>query len=219
MIRLPDVTVVAIDGVARPLTQMAIDATLAQIEPADVLFPDEAPKTALDADKLLWWTCSSVKTSHMLVIQYDGFVIDGSMWKPEYLEYDYIGAPWPHHGQKVGNGGFSLRSRRLMQYLDDRNAKFPPKTPEDEAICHEYRETLVSEGFSWAPTSLAYQFSFERSPKRRSFGFHGMHNVIKVLPRDKFEEWLAKAPREYVESKLEWQELKVLADQLYDLAI
>ena len=29
----------------------------------------------------------------------------------QYLQYDYIGAPWPHRRNKIGNGGFSLRDK------------------------------------------------------------------------------------------------------------
>ena len=33
-----------------------------------------------------------------------------------FIEYDYIGAPWENsqHGYYVGNGGFSLRNKNLM---------------------------------------------------------------------------------------------------------
>ncbi len=198
---LRDVTVVAVDGVARELTQWAIDETLKQIEPRAVLFPAECPQSALEADQLLWRTCAKAKTSHCLVVQYDGWTLDGSMWRPEYLEYDYIGAPWPHRGFGVGNGGFSLRSTAMMRHLVK---NLPCSTPEDEAI---FVWNPEGHGFKVAPTSLAFQFSFERSPKRRSLGFHGIQNVKRVLPKPKLDEWLALA-NDYVKSKPEWHELQ-----------
>lgn len=198
---LNDITVVCIDGVARPLTEWAINETLKQITPKAVLFPDECPQTALEADQLLWRMCAKAKTSHCLVIQYDGWVLDGSMWLEEFINFDFVGAPWPHHALAVGNGGFSLRSTAMMRHLVK---NVPCSTPEDAAIFDWNPE---AHGFKVAPTGLAYQFSFERSPKRRSFGFHGIHAVKKVLPPDKFAEWKSLA-NDYVRSKPEWRELE-----------
>jgi hypothetical protein len=50
-------------------------------------------------------------TDYVLVIQADGYVLNGKSWLPEFLHYDYIGAPWAYpDGKNVGNGGFSIRS-------------------------------------------------------------------------------------------------------------
>ena len=38
---------------------------------------------------------SHIETSHCLLIQSDGFVIFPHQWDDTWLEYDYIGAPWP----------------------------------------------------------------------------------------------------------------------------
>src|SRR5687768_5817660 len=54
-----------------------------------------------------------VATPHVLLIQYDGFVLNPDAWQEAFLVYDYIGAPWlEEEGYIVGNGGFSLRSKR-----------------------------------------------------------------------------------------------------------
>ena len=60
-----------------------------------------------------------------LIVQADGYVINPHSWTSEFLNYDYIGAPWPltdsayidpfGNHQRVGNGGFSLRSKKLLQ--------------------------------------------------------------------------------------------------------
>ena len=55
-----------------------------------------------------------VNTDYALVIQWDGYVVDSSKWTDEFLKYDYIGAPWSNG--LVGNGGFSLRSKRLLDF-------------------------------------------------------------------------------------------------------
>ncbi|HYQ99026.1 MAG TPA: DUF5672 family protein, partial [Casimicrobiaceae bacterium] len=62
-----------------------------------------------------------VATPHALVIQWDGYVVNPEAWDPAFLDCDYIGAKWYWHGEgmRVGNGGFSLRSRRLVAALED----------------------------------------------------------------------------------------------------
>ena len=52
-------------------------------------------------------TSEAPKTSHALMIQFDGYVLSGDRFSDNFLSYDYIGAPWPHYqSHKVGNGGF-----------------------------------------------------------------------------------------------------------------
>ncbi len=37
------------------------------------------------------------ETSHCLIVQADSFVVNSDLWKKEFLEYDYIGGPWPNN--------------------------------------------------------------------------------------------------------------------------
>ena len=62
-----------------------------------------------------------IATDFVQIIQWDGYVINGPAWTNEFLDYDYIGARWwfRKHDRNVGNGGFSLRSRRLLEALQD----------------------------------------------------------------------------------------------------
>ena len=56
----------------------------------------------------------------MLIIQHDGFILNHKAWDNEFLNYDYIGAPVYWMGNKlieVGNGGFSLRSKKLLKII------------------------------------------------------------------------------------------------------
>ncbi len=123
-----------------------------------------------------------IETEFVMICQHDGYVVNPSAWRPEFLQYDYIGAPWWRDEQyNVGNGGFSLRSTRLMSkvavlgplmYGDA--SKFHP---EDDMICRKYRKALELEGFKFAPEDLAARFSWESNPKyphyNGAFGFHG----------------------------------------------
>ena len=36
------------------------------------------------------------ETSHCLYVEADSFVVNADLWKEEFLEFDYIGAPWPN---------------------------------------------------------------------------------------------------------------------------
>ena len=122
-----------------------------------------------------------ISTEFVLVVQWDGYVVEPTAWSGEFLDHDYIGAPWPWHDHhRVGNGGFSLRSRRLLQAL----AEIPDdcEIAEDEAICRHWRPALERRGINFAPERLAARFSYERGrPNEPSFGFHGMFNMWRHL--------------------------------------
>jgi tetratricopeptide (TPR) repeat protein len=128
-----------------------------------------------------------VWSDFVLVIQYDGYVLNGRRWSPDFQKYDYIGAPWTRGD--VGNGGFSLRSRRLLEAL--RDPRVVDLVPEDVAICTTYRRALESEyGIRFAPAELASRFSFETLPPPvPTFGFHGITHMIRLV--DMTEEEIA----------------------------
>jgi len=81
-----------------------------------------------------------IKTSHVLITQWDGYILNPERWDPEFLEYDYIGATWPQFtdNHNVGNGGFSLRSYKLMKAV--REISPPEVDPEDFVICRTLRK-------------------------------------------------------------------------------
>lgn len=122
-----------------------------------------------------------VDTKYLLIFQGDGYVLDYKAWNPDFLKYDYIGATWWYKdGKNVGNGGFSLRTKKFMEHV----AKDPVIVntyPEDHVLCREYRAHLESKGFKYAPAEVADRFAIEAaySHDRRysgQFGFHG-YNV------------------------------------------
>jgi len=123
-------------------------------------------------------------TSHLLIIQGDGYVLDGEQWDHEFLNFDYIGAPWfETDGYNVGNGGFSLRSVALHKALAE-DPLIKGLHPEDSAISRIYRDYLEQTyGFKWAPDELAHKFSFElHEPKSKTFGFHQFHHPAYIEP-------------------------------------
>lgn len=128
-----------------------------------------------------------VDTPHCLVVQWDGFIVNPERWSPRFLDYDYIGASWPQFldGHDVGNGGFSLRSRRLLHAC--RAPQFTPSHPEDVAIGRHNRHWLEAQGLRFADHELAGRFSAERkgSPKA-TFGFHGVWHMPALVGVDRF---------------------------------
>lgn len=118
-------------------------------------------------------------STHSLIVQYDGYVMNWQAWDSRWLQYDYIGAPWWYKdGMNVGNGGFSLRSKKLHFIIA--NDRSVVKThPEDDVICRQYRKHLEQYGLTWAPEEMARQFSIEGHGKGNDrhyngqFGYHG----------------------------------------------
>jgi hypothetical protein len=130
-----------------------------------------------------------IDTEHLLLIQYDGYVLNGKAWTNEFLKHDYIGAPWGGVNL-VGNGGFSLRSRRLLEKV----AEMPGNAhPEDNYICRLHRQELMNAGLSFCPTALAHRFAVEgasfvwsdyawNSDGRHWSGEFGFHSYLTPLP-------------------------------------
>ena len=128
-----------------------------------------------------------IETDHCLIAQWDGHVIDEKQWRDEFLEYDYIGAIWPQFddGHNVGNGGFSLRSKLLMEACA--GAEFQSHHPEDIAICRTNRAMLEAKGFRFAPAKIADWFAAERAGNlENSFGYHGIFLMPRALGIEAF---------------------------------
>lgn len=196
MINLPDVTLVVIETREHDLARLAMNDCLSRASFGDVVVFTNKPESLSGfrtvevpdwPSKEGWSRCFwyevplHVKTSHILGIQWDSWIVAPEMWRDEYLKYDYIGAPWWYKdGMNVGNGGFSLRSTSFARFVRKNRDLFPcVNAVDDDLYCRKYRPRLQDEGFLWAPEHLAHQFSFEcvrPDPRSRSFGFHAVMN-------------------------------------------
>lgn len=201
---LPDVTLCAVASVNVRATVLALRRCLERADFADCLLFTDALISETDGMRvvsiakirsatdysnfLLHDLVEHIRTTHCLVVQWDGFILDASAWDPAYLDTDYVGAPWPQFtdGHDVGNGGFSLRSRRLLEAC--RDDRFQAHHPEDVAICRTNRELLEqSFGMRFAERSLAERFAFERlTPQEPTFGFHGVFNMVPNIGVERF---------------------------------
>lgn len=201
---LPQVTLVSATSVNLDATVSALAKSMAQVDFGAVrLLSDRRPahlplgaewvpiaplqSAAAYSDFMLTQLFDHVTTSHALIMQWDGHVIDASRWLPVFLDYDYIGASWPQFsdGYDVGNGGFSLRSRVLLDAC--RKPGFRPSHPEDLAIGRHNRAYLEALGLRIAPQALADLFSAERGGNTAtSFGYHGVWHMPYLLGRNAF---------------------------------
>lgn len=132
-----------------------------------------------------------IDTEFALVVQYDGYVLNPELWTDEFLKYDYIGAPFPLPSDnfsyrdsrgnlvRVGNGGFSLRSKKLISIPNKLNlpwkSYFGYYNEDGFIVCHN-RHIYEDAGCVFAPIDIAARFSHENTIDEnrgiRPFGFH-----------------------------------------------
>ena len=204
---LPEVTLVAVSSLAIAATLRALHRSMRLIRFGAVKFlTDKAPTQT--GDGVEWVSIppinsrgdyshfmlknlhQHVQTSHALVAQWDGYVLHADAWTDAFLAYDYIGAPWPQFddGLTVGNGGFSLRSARLLSA----SATLPNGSgeAEDLIIGRRYRKYLENDhGVCFADEDVARTFAFERLPSLGTeFGFHGVFNMATTLREAEFRQ-------------------------------
>jgi len=187
-----NLTIVCIDTMYHKLANKAIDKAVQITGSNNVLIISDkniypgstwiktAPIDFHGYNKLAFKGLSKyVNTDHFMVVQYDGMPTDANYWSDDFLEYDYIGAVWPWHeaGRDVGNGGFSIRSKRLAKLCNSAALTMSPDGNfygEDELICRVYRDYLEDKSIRVAPASLAKSFSQEiPGGKYPTYGFHG----------------------------------------------
>jgi hypothetical protein len=176
-----------------------------------------------------------IETDFALIVQGDGWVLGAENWSDNFLDYDYVGAPthlaridsaagsrwvkgfeWcAEFGQPgravlpVFNGGFSLRSCRLMRALTEHphiRVHIPPPDlvsgdpirlfwsgdarHEDVQLSVVLRAQLEAVGLRFAPLDLARRFSIEHAGALHDgidlmtvFGIHsGMRQLESVVP-------------------------------------
>ena len=155
-----------------------------------------------------------IDTDFVLVSQWDGFVRNVTAWTNEFQDYDYIGSAWdkdyhcfggiaPGHDPKdymVGNGGFSLRSKKFLSACVDISPFLYDYHPEDTVLGwpgadhlprhrlayprdSEYVVDVLRDKYNieFAPVELAKRFSIERNYIDQ-FGFHSSTDENHLVP-------------------------------------
>ncbi|CAM3727687.1 DUF5672 family protein [Polynucleobacter antarcticus] len=216
MLHLPTVTLLCVETRDPELAHWAIEKCLVGTQFAKIVLVTnldlvkerkaginyvQAPpiRTTKDySEFLLTGLDQYVVGSHVLIIQWDSFITNPALWSNAFLDYDYIGPVWPHHpATPVGNGGFSLRSIKLLNAM--KLPQFMKRHPEDVCICIDNKAFLENDcQIQFAPVEIAEQFAVERTPWHDAFGFHGFFNFGKMLGDDELGQFLDMLPSEYL---------------------
>jgi len=125
-------------------------------------------------------------TDFLLHIETDGFPVNFHLWDPAFLDYDFVGAPWPAkmlepgRTNRVGNGGCSLQSKRFRNFVDAHAHLYREGMLSDVFLCRELETQAQAAGLRFAPVDVALRFAYEnrlpdypRWKPEQSFGFHG----------------------------------------------
>ena len=213
MIEIPNVTLVIPTTRAHDLARITVLDLVSKVNFGGgvLIYTDDCDRLAVpgaryikvadwpdkNSSSLFYYTEAAlgVETSHALLMEWDGGVCDPAMWRDEFLQYDYIGAPWSadmgdprHNSFTVGNGGFALISKRLVEFCHDAKLKIYT----DMHISRHHRPELEAQGFKWAPENVARDFSYEGWTRRgpiipterpHSFGYHCVTNWPAILTR------------------------------------
>jgi len=208
LLKLPNVTLVAVTSIKLPETIRAITESTKGIEfgAVKLIVGKDAPgiiypKTVIDYEfdsldaysKFIVYNLHEfIDTEFALIIQYDGYIKNHEAWRDEFLDNDYIGAPWSLPSDsfsyrdafgnivRVGNGGFSLRSKKLLELPTNLSMPWEPfhgYYNEDGFFTCKNRHIFLENGFKYAPIEVAKYFSIEKDiPENQgitTFGFHG----------------------------------------------
>ena len=120
---------------------------------------------------------SALRAQHVLIFQTDSVLCSMSPWKiNDFLQYDYIGAPWIDrwYGMDIGNGGLSLRKTRTMIRIT-KSFKFNETENEDIYFARGiYKLAERDPAIKIPPVHVASKFAYEagRLPRVTSFGVH-----------------------------------------------
>ena len=209
-LRLNRVTLVAVTSVNIKETLKAMEYSMRGIEFEDAVFvsherPQNLPNSIrfYKCDKITdinvfnhymvfdLWKC--INTEYIILVHADGFVVNPESWREEFLNYDYIGAPWPEpkdsESQRDKNGNIcrvgnsvSLRSKLLLELPSRMNFEWKAQDSsnkiynEDSYICVYNKHLFEENGMKYAPVEVAKYFSHETPlPETKGikpFAFH-----------------------------------------------
>lgn len=152
------------------------------------IIPNNIDYSSILKDKEFW---RDIDEEHVLVFQHDSFVLRSGI--EEFLDYDYIGAPWywvygDHKDKRYkdlkdfkngGNGGFSLRKKSSMIKLID---SCPPD--------YEYEDMYFSNALSKdVPLDIKKRFAVESIFYENPLG---VHQIDRYLNNDQIKKILFK---------------------------
>lgn len=109
----------------------------------------------------------SIPFEKVIIVQHDSGILRTGI--DEFITWDYVGAPWcwQHQG---GNGGFSLRTKIVMQFIVERYTWGGMREGnEDVWFCNLMHREGIGE---LAPRKVCSKFSVEGIYQLGTFGYH-----------------------------------------------
>jgi hypothetical protein len=217
MIKLENITLIALTSVRVPQTIKALEYSCKDIKFGAIKLisdvkPDNLPLSITHEfcpkmSNIEEWNYAAIyelgkhiDTEFAILIHDDGFIVNPSSWRDEFLEYDYIGAPWPLplddysyrdiNGEIIRQGNsVSLRSKKLIDLPNKLNLEwrdFHGFTNEDGFICVNYRHRYIEEGCKFADIEVAKYFSHETMIPEiqgiKPFAFHRHFGTNSIYP-------------------------------------
>lgn len=168
--------------------------TFKKCKPTELISQD--PKNTNDWSKFIAYNLHDyIDSEFAIIVHKDAYILRPHKWSPVFLDYDYIGAPWPRNlhftndktNIRVGNGGFSLRSKKLLNALNELKLPFTDNGTgyhhEDGIICVYHRKQLENYGIRFAPARAAARFSLETECDESDYTPFGFHDNKKALPK------------------------------------
>ena len=148
-----------------------------------------------------------ITTNYIILIHADGFIVNPASWDDNFLNYDYIGAPWPipkdnfSYRDNLGNivrvgNSVSLRSYKLLKMPSDLNLSWDRLDHgyfhEDGFLAVQFRHIFQENGIKFAPFDIACKFSREKTLDENKninpFAFHKWQGKNKKYPRFNYKK-------------------------------
>jgi len=142
-----------------------------------------------------------IDTEYCILIHDNGFIVNPDSWRNEFLNYDYIGAPWPLPNDnfsyrdknnniiRVGNS-VSLRSKKLLDIPNKLNLEWKSYhgySNEDGYICVNNKHIYIENGCKFAGIEIAKYFSHESMIPEiqniKPFAFHNYYGSNIIYPK------------------------------------
>lgn len=221
-INLPDVTLLAVSSIEIPATIQALQISSEKINFAKiVLVSDTKPDNLPENIEYKYYpkiTCSHdfdvfaiehlgeyFETNHVLLVQYHGFVIHPELWENEWLQWDFCGALWPERPEfvslstgtmvRIGNGGFSLRSKKLYNTINRLELKciYDRGYSNDDGLINSlFRKTLLENGINYPQPEDIANFSYENPVPENNYGNISTFGFHRYLSNKDMEIFNAK---------------------------
>jgi len=218
MLNLTKITLIAVTSVKIPETIKALEYSCRNIKFAEVKIVSDTKPHILSPNikhefiqkisnidewnyHIIYSLGKYINTEYAILIHDNGFIVNPESWRDDFLEYDYIGAPWPlptdnfsyrdinQNIIRVGNS-VSLRSKRLIDLPNKLNLewkKFHGYSNEDGFICVNYRHEYIKNGMKFADIEIAKYFSHEHYIPEieniKPFAFHNYEGLNKYYPK------------------------------------